>query len=149
MSSLETISTIITHWKQKWDIEENDFDKFICYWISLNAWYWKNIKPIPSNGRYITDRDYMNWIKKILLDKEINWNEEINSAKAIKPKLKNKTREPNPEITVVDLDSLFEFVYTIRNNLFHGNKMDTNERDNEILNVSTPILKKILSSLIW
>ena len=143
MASIENTNKIILSWKQKWDNETNDFDKFICYWISLNAWYWTFFE-INSTK----ERDYINEIKNRLINEIEYFQDEIKLAKSLTPKLRNLTRW-NYEIEVNDIWTLIEFIYIVRNNLFHWNKEDTNDRDIQILNIATPILLKILNKLLW
>lgn len=139
MASIQTSQDIIKHWKEKWDAESILTNRFICYWIALNAWYWSNL---PVSNR---ERDYIDKIKDIISQNtSVNWSSQIQSAQSLTPKLKNTTRQ-NQEVTVSDISTLIEFVYVVRNNLFHGNKTDTDERDKEVLTIATPILKGILS----
>lgn len=148
MASIQTSQDIIRHWKEKGESETILANRFICYWIALNAWYGSNISITPLNWKDVTERNYIDEIKKMLSqDISRNWDVEIQSAQSLTPKLKNTTRK-NQEIAVSDIPTLIEFVYTVRNNLFHGNKTDTDKRDKEVLTIATPILKDILSYFV-
>ncbi len=141
MSSIENAEKIISNWKLKWDNEINNFDKFICYWIAFNSWYWTFLW-IKSPR----ESDYINWVKKELKDENDFFNDEIESAKKLIPPLKNVTRWWD-EVKISDISTLVDFIYTVRNNLFHWNKRDTDDRDKEILKIATPILYKILNKV--
>lgn len=147
MASTQTSQNIIKHWKDKWDIEMLDVNKFICYWIALNAWYGSNLFPTASNWKYPTEREYIDKIKWMLSqDTSTGWDTEIQWAQSLVPGLKNTTRE-NIEISVSDIPTLVEFIYTVRNNLFHWHKTDTDDRDRQVLKIATPILHKIFTTL--
>lgn len=150
MTSFESSDHIISYWKLEWDETSKQLSvRFICYWISLNAWYGTNLTPVPLGTRdYITDDQYIKELKNIIKAKWIDWTLEIASAKKLKPRLKNPTRPSRPWLMVHDLETLIDFVYRVRNNLFHWNKADTDSRDNTILVIALPILEKILNSCI-
>lgn len=142
MSSIENAGKIISNWKQKWDNETNNFDKFICYWIAFNAWYWTFLWIKSSR-----ENDYIDWVKEYLKKYENEFINDIESAKNLNPKLKNVTRW-DIEVIVSNMETLIDFIYIVRNNLFHWNKMDSNERDKQVLEVATPILLKILNKIL-
>ncbi len=63
--------------------------------------------------------------------------------------LKNLTRQRR--INIKDLNNwnnIIEAVYTIRNNLFHGHKQHSRDRDNELVKAGYPILRRLNEILI-
>ena len=146
MVSIPNYKHIITYWTEKGDLEDEFIDQFICYWIALNAWYGSNLL---QGERAPKEWEYMIALTERLEVMNLDWSIYLSDAQNLDPKLKNvrdnRLNEERGLITVTDnLKTLIEFIYTVRNNVFHGNKSDTEERDVAVLIIAVPILKRVL-----
>ncbi len=54
----------------------------------------------------------------------------------------------NQIVRVKDVKDVIEWVYIVRNNLFHGNKLDSEERDKVIICFGNEIMREITSQII-
>ncbi len=143
MASAEITCGIMNDWIKKGENEQEDVNKFICYWIAFNCYYVAvttetertAIKMIiqDSDTKEIFNRVYKQY--KNEFDKILS----LKSIKDERPKKNNQVK-----IEVVDLSTVMWCLYQVRCNLFHGNKGLNSKRDKEILSITTPILRYLV-----
>jgi len=124
MSSIDTTNNIIKTWVERAKTETDPFNIFISYWIAFNAWYGKKYS---ENDRACIDKikeQVKNQFLKLTLESSfISELDNLNLINILK-------RKPVP---VKENQDVIEWVYIARNNLFHGNKADSEPRDLEIV----------------
>lgn len=148
MSSFDNSKRIIQAWIQKGDLEDDYFSEFICYWIAFNCWLYTKTGEVRDrealNKLYEKHRElFADFSKLIIQNKRIS-NKFLNIGTIF------NNRSPNREVCIKDVTNFKEVIdmlYEIRCNLFHGSKSDTNDRDKEVVEASTPILELIVKNI--
>jgi len=161
----------IKMWYYKSEIDY--FSSFTTLWIAFNAFYkekfkkgkdFENIKSLVEDGKW----------KKIynkLLDSKENFRIDVKDLKEEldaeplsndkgSPKLDNDKDSPKSLITgraypinvedIHKMDQLFDVLYTIRNNLFHGDKSPSffAERDQRLVKFAYKILHQYFGEIL-
>ena len=82
-------------------------------------------------------------------DKLVIENEDIFQKLIQVCPIKNNRKSDIKTITnIKNFKETVDVLYQIRCNLFHGSKGDTNERDKNVLDASTPVLELIVKQII-
>jgi len=127
------------------------FDRFVSLWISFIAW-----------GKYEskkeTDRNMIEWAKSHLKDKYsglLNNDSEFKGTaqhfKNVSPIVRSKEYKGSDRVTITNIknfDEIFEGIYVVRCNYFHGYKSPDNERDKTLIELSFKILSKLFSEVL-
>lgn len=135
---------IIKNWFLRWQEPQDCFDKFICLWISFNAFYcWISLEETWKRSIYVDflkENEKEDWdISRILFF--VKKNEEFFNSLKDDPNLKKfhkyiniRTRENSKKIwwiidlfkdekvTYIDISDFKKYIlviYQVRNNLFH------------------------------
>lgn len=149
MSSLSNSKKIIRAWIEKGDLENDDFSKFICYWVAFNCWLYTKTDEIQDRKALKKMYDNQNLCDNF--SKLVRENDElINGLILVCPIRNNKIK--NRKKTIDNKHSLKEVVdviYEIRCNLFHGSKADWDKRDKEVIDASVPVLKLIVKNICF
>lgn len=147
MSSLSNADKIISVWIKKGDLEEDSFSKFIYYWVAFNCWFYTKTNKVQDSEAlkdiYKRQDLYSGFVQLVAKNKPI-----FLKLVSICP-IKNN-RISGREKNINDMEKFEEVVnilYEIRCNLFHGSKLDTEERDKEVVEMATPILEIIVKNV--
>jgi hypothetical protein len=142
-------------WFGKAKNENDEVNKFIFLWISLNALYneyyvrdeKKAIKDFIKK-KYIDTITQKNEIESILNDENVSFFKERiirNMRNITKSTMENAARLKNTTLSSPErLQELLMILYQIRCNLFHGEKWCDNTTDDNIVKKGMEILLKIL-----
>lgn len=135
-------------------VERNDvFFQFMASWVSMNAlynWYGQRANLSGDKRKLTRFADANEKAKK--LHKELFGNN-ADYKKAVEVLSKNGILDvaKGQRITIAD-DENFEqvmlCVYQVRNNLFHGDKLLANERDEEVVTASYVIVSTFLKDYL-
>jgi len=144
--SYDTTNQIKSNWIERAKNETDPFNKFISYWVAFNCWY-SSRYPYKRDGECIKKikDDVNNGSLSLVFEDECK-----NSLNNLKLKSSRKVlqdRNPSP-ISIKNNGGVINWVYIVRNNLFHGNKLDSNERDKVIIEAANKIMEKIISELV-
>jgi Apea-like HEPN len=145
--SYTTTQDVIKNWIERAENEKDTFNKFISYWIAFNCWYSMRYSLDPNFN--FSDRNCIKKIKEEIQDDSLTISFDSNLKKELDTlKLRNmrKTLRTGIDAVIpVNSDSdVIEWLYIARNNLFHGNKLDENNRDKLIINQANIIIKKVI-----
>jgi hypothetical protein len=132
--------------------EFTPFDRFICLWISFNAW------GSHESGRE-TDRAMIEWAKNNdLLNRafnglatEQNFNFTLEKLRRMCPIPRHRKWNGSDRVTIDDprkWGEVLEVIYVIRCNLFHGRKSLQNIPDVQLVDLAYEILSKVFESVI-
>ena len=138
-------------WYERGKKESDPFYKFICYWISFNALY--------GSSKGASERKQIeNYVEEMLKEKEVEIKQ--NDALAFfytpikdlrKPRRMNSDTSDCVEILKDEsceawkrLLNLLLCVYQARCNLFHGDKLPVDYRDQEVAENSAKVLEYYL-----
>ncbi len=145
------IPVMIGEWKNAAKNENSYFAEFILEYFAFNSLLRITFAP---NER-LTDKTliarFKGWVKCRNLmfeyEKDKNILQELMRITGERP-LKNSTRNENVRINdESDWDNIIEAVYVIRNNLFHGHKRYSRERDEKLVKVGYELLSGFNSAL--
>lgn len=147
MSSTENSKKIIGTWIKKGDSESNKFSKFICYWISFNCWLYT--KTGECADRKALNKLYKNQSLYQKFTDLVKENEAVfKDFKNVCPIENNRNSGRIKELkNIYDFKENIDVIYEIRCNLFHGSKVDKDERDVEVIKASTPVLGLIVKNI--
>lgn len=142
MGAYETVKALNTSWISKGDAAKNVFDRFIYYWIAFNAFY--SYKTGESRDRMavtiIGADGYLINLYQAMLQKD---NSPLDRLRNLQPAVLNRN-EIRLEITNGNLDEVLNVLYEVRCNLFHGDKGESIERDQQVIEASTPMLEALV-----
>ncbi|HKC68417.1 MAG TPA: hypothetical protein VKG26_09310 [Bacteroidia bacterium] len=149
MAAYSTVKSIANNWIIKGNVETNEFNKFICYWISFNCFY--NHRTNSSGDRTA--------INKLINDSNVtmSYNGAITTeTQSLLYNLKNvcpvyNLKNPSQGVNITDTSNFAQVVnviYQIRCNLFHGGKGETDVRDLLVINAATPVLEFVVKTLV-
>jgi len=120
----------LVKWKARSDVERDDYVKFFILYMIFNAWL--SAEAQQSGNRANGDRGKLEWLKESNSELESYWsNYDLDfelSDELLKLRFVRNMRtdaEDNCFDQTIDLNNfakVLEFVYTIRCNLFHGDK---------------------------
>lgn len=142
---------VATEWYERGKQESDPFYKFICYWISFNALY--------GSSKGVSERKQIeNYVEKILKGKkiEIKQNDTLTFFYTpIKDLRKPRKMDSDTSDCVKILKdenckswerllNLLLCVYQARCNLFHGDKLPVDYRDQEVAKNSAKVLEEYL-----
>lgn len=150
----------IKMWYYKSEIDH--FSSFTTLWIAFNAFY--NVKFREGSNRknikeFVKDVN-LKEIYVALLKSESNFKIEVQDLKKEldKKPLYNDKGSGRSSITgrdypinvenIQNMDQLVDVLYTIRNNLFHGDKSLLAERDQRLVELAYKILHQYLGKLL-
>lgn len=150
----EILKQLIIDWSKKSEKEDNPFNKFISIWISFNALYSVicNCKYDKANIDKFSDYEISKKINECLL-KEPKYKENLeflkayNNGKGIQ-NLKYKENPPKKISNFENFKEVLQFIYQVRNNLFHGGKQPKNPRDVKLVNASWYIVYCFMNKYI-
>jgi len=128
----------------------SQFFKFMAGWVAINAIY--NLMCSEGKG----DRKKVILFSKvdIVRDRHINLIENkceyISAVKLLKEKgvLNLTTNRPTNIEDINNFTDVLLCVYQVRNNLFHGGKVPSSTRDEEVVQASLVIVNKHLEKLL-
>lgn len=144
------IKAFVKEWKDKGDVEQNQFNKFFSYYIALNVLYENEFPEISSEkeklsllvSKYVCNPnftlsinmdDYSHLTDHQLLNMRTNKNCKLYKLEDLKQG---------------NIFSIFMAIYQIRCNLFHGGKCIRNENDVNIVSDANDILKQFLEKYL-
>lgn len=144
------IKAFVKEWKNKGDVEQNQFNKFFSYYIALNVLYENEFPEISSEkgklsslvSKYICNphftltinmQNYSHLTDHQLLNMRTNKNCKLYKLEDLKQG---------------NIFSIFMAIYQIRCNLFHGGKCIRNENDVNIVSDANDILKQFLEKYL-
>jgi hypothetical protein len=121
-------------------IQENVFFKFVASWVAFNAFY-AEMFPKPS-------KDSIQVEKYSLSDTANRKHADLLKNPEYKAAVEYFCRqgvhgEPGP-ISLYDTKAIFNHVYKVRCNLFHGGKMPENPRDYKLVESAYAIVSRIV-----
>jgi len=147
MSSILNNNKIIKTWAERGYFDDDDFSKFIYYWVSFNCWLYtktnevsdrKALKKLYKNQSLYSDFPILVEENNPLLEKLLK----------VGPIENNRISKSSETIkNIKEFKEVMNLLYEIRCNLFHGCKLDTDERDKEVLEASTPVLELIVKNI--
>ena len=145
---------IAKQWFEKGNIESDPFNQFICFWISFNALYNRSEGSSEKQRieKFLKDH-YREEIDSILEEDDVTFfytpiknlhprGRSISDTSRYVEKLE-KAKKPAKRII-----NLFLCIYQARCNLFHGDKVPREYRDQEIAAHSANILKNYLEAFL-
>lgn len=144
------IKKFVKEWKDKGDVEQDQFNKFFSYYIALNGLYENEFPEISSEkeklsllvSKYVCNpnftltinmRDYSHLTDHQLLNMKTNKDCKLYKLEDLKQG---------------NIFSIFMAIYQIRCNLFHGGKCIRNENDVNIVSDANNILKQFLEKYL-
>jgi len=146
------ILNVIDEWREAAEKENSYFAKFALEYFAFNSLLRITFAP----DKRVTDRTlierFKGWIKCKNL--KFKWKDDKNPIKELieitrERDLKNLTKDKKIQIkNEGDWNNIIEAVYVIRNNLFHGHKQYSRERDEKLVEVGYEILSKFNDALI-
>lgn len=150
MAKASVTWTIFKNWMDKGDASEDQFDKFIYYWIAFNCYYWSVTDATSDSGavkELATYPDIVKIFNEIISD-QTNQNA-LKQIQKLSPIFNEKEKKSKyAKLTGYTYETVIvQFVYEARNNLFHGNKGITDDRDMEIISACVPIMAQLVRRL--
>lgn len=144
MAAASTTTSIIKNWIQKGDNEQDIFNKFICYWISFNCFY-TSITGNPYDKQALDALKTYQPIEepfKKLIEKHKALFQNLLSVCPIL----DESAKPKPPLVFneITISNIFDLLYRVRCNLFHGNKDTNNKRDIDVVSAALPVLELIV-----
>lgn len=149
---------LIFSWYKK-ATEEDYFAKFIFLYLSFDAFMRKRFFVDSRNDREAidslkkADKIKLTYFEAMKKDRELEATFEALIRELNKEPLKNISRN-NGEVSEInikdkeDWENLIEFFYTVRNNLFHGEKSPEEFRDWNMVYYAYKLLKPLVAILI-
>ena len=133
-------------------VEFTPFDKFICLWISFNAW-------ATRESQKDIDRNMIKWAKENDLLRETfnnlttnpDFNNMLGQLKSMCPIPRHRVWNGTDRVTIDDIkkwDEVLEAIYVVRCNLIHGRKSLKNIPDMQLVDLAYGILSRIFNSVI-
>jgi len=133
-------------------VELTSFDKFICLWISFNAWG-------THESQKDHDRDMIEWAKKNDLLRETfntltldpDFNNMLKQFKNMCPTPRHRTWKGPDKVTTSDIkkwNEVLEAIYVMRCNLIHGRKSLRNIPDMQLVDLAYEILGRVFNNVI-
>lgn len=141
MANPSNVKVIMDNWIEKSEQEKHVFNKYIALWIAFNAYYSSATNSLSDAAsiKMLKEKDEL---KKWYLD--IENSKELSNLLALTPITNMKYKNDVVIDAKENFASIVETLYQIRNNLFHGSKVDHIERDIDVVTVALPILKKMV-----
>lgn len=126
---------------------DNDIYRFFCYFIAFNFSYNENC---IEQSEYLRVRQYIHAVCKKFTDfdpygqlpKDAEILKSVKCAKNIKYSVSQTALDQKCAPT------LYENIYHVRCNLFHGSKNMRSDRDKKLISESCVLLKYLLSSFL-
>jgi len=129
------------------------FSAFTTLWIGFNAYYKRRFPGIRTDLDKIKllckDKNHISLYTDLL--KNNNFKEAINNLKKELDSCPLRRMDNGKTYQISDennMDNVFEVLYVVRNNLFHGDKKITDERDEKIVSLSYQVLKLFIKEII-
>jgi hypothetical protein len=139
------VKNIVQTWYKKGTLETDPFNKFICFWISFNAIYMSRypvdgdkacIREVKKDAHFTSE--YKNLLKGHAFQNKI-------TALIALGTITNEKNGDRYSFSTNDFPALIEVLYQIRNNLFHGGKNVSEQRDLDVVSAAHPILSELLT----
>ena len=148
MSSIQNHENIVKGWIKKGDGETDSFFKFISYWIAFNCW-------LTTKTNEYCDRDALDKLYKepslyggfSSIVNDGNNKKLFDALVGICPIENNRKRTKRPVNDYKNFAEVMNVLYEIRCNLFHGSKIDSNERDAQVMRAAVPVLELIVKTI--
>ncbi|OYU82543.1 MAG: hypothetical protein CFE24_15060 [Flavobacterium sp. BFFFF2] len=143
MAAASTTTSIINNWLKKGDKEKDNFNKFLCYWISFNCYY-TSITGNPYDKQALDALKLYQPIEepfKIMIEKHMIFFQNLLSVCPILDERINP--KPPLNFNEITISNTIDILYRVRCNLFHGNKDINDKRDIEVISVALPVLEMI------
>ena len=146
MSSITTSEQIITTWISKGDNEEDNFSKFISYWVAFNCWLFTVTNEVRDKQalEVLFKREYL---YKDFLGLVPQYESTLSKLIAVCPVENNRLNFSKDIKDMQNFPEIIKVIYLIRCNLFHGTKIESSERDEEVVSASIPVLEFILKEV--
>ena len=147
---MEEMISVIEEWRSAAEKENSYFAKYALEFFAFNSLVRLNFGDGGEQERTLIERckgffSCDNWRMDDKTKKAIRGLVKITKERQLKNLTRNKKIKIENE---KDWNNIIEAVYVIRNNLFHGHKQYSRERDNELVEVGYPILKWLNKILI-
>jgi hypothetical protein len=138
-----TTTSIIKNWLQKGDNEKDNFNKFLCYWISFNCYY-TSITGNPYDKQALDALKLYQPIEEPFRRLIENHNVLFQDLLSVCPII-DEAIKPKPPLIFnqITISNTFDILYRVRCNLFHGNKDINDKRDIEVVSAALPVLELI------
>ena len=144
------IISVIEEWRSAAEKENSYFAQYALEFFAFNSLLRLNFGDGGEQERTLIERckgffSCNNWQMNDETKKAIQELIKITNERQLKNLTRNKKIKIKNE---KDWRNIIEDVYVIRNNLFHGHKQYSRERDNKLVRVGYPILKWLNEILI-
>ena len=144
------IKKFVKEWKDKGDVEQNQFNKFFSYYIALNGIYENEFSEISSEkeklsllvSKYVCNPNFTLLIN--MYDYSHITDHQLLNMKTNKDCKLYKLED----LKQGNIFSIFMAIYQIRCNLFHGGKCIRDENDVNIVSDANNILKQFLEKYL-
>ena len=143
------ILNVIDEWREAAEKENSYFAKFALEYFAFNSLLRITFAHSgKEDDRTLIER-FKGWMERENIDFE-NKEALINLIKIVRERpLKNVTKDKKIKIeNENDWDNIVEAVYVIRNNLFHGHKQYSRERDEKLVAAGYQMLVEFNKMLI-
>ena len=148
MASAQTVMEIMQSWIDKGKLTNNNFDKFICYWIAFNCYYANKTQIYGAERKMIhalkNDNECVDMFKEIY--KNGAYSHLFAKLIEISPVYENipNSNKNSSKLKKISFANIIETLYLVRCNLFHGSKAQEKDRDIEVIAAAAPILELIV-----
>lgn len=146
------VKQIVKRWNARARVERDSFSRFVFYYFCFNA-------VITNLSGEESDRRALNWVyvnPNILSDtfdallNNAFFIQQITGLQMIGPIPTNRQPPRPAEIAIQDPRSIrqvFDFIYQIRCNLFHGRKTPNDVLDQKLVSASSKAFQKLIGNL--
>jgi len=151
-SFIESDKDLIKQWYYK-NLPKDYFSAFTTLWIGFNAYYKRKFSGVNGDHNMVislyTNEEYKTLFANLMENK--NFSKTVKDLKeelAHKPLIRMNNKDKYNISDEPNIEEVFEALYVVRNNLFHGDKEITDERDEKIVKFSYQILKQFMKEII-
>lgn len=150
-SLIESDKELIRQWYYK--SLQDYFSAFTTLWIGFNAYYKRKFSNVPLDHKKVISLfgDQKHKSLYAYLMKDNNFSEAVKNLKKeldIRPLIRMDNAVQYKISDENKMKYVFEVLYVVRNNLFHGDKKLTDERDEKIVRLSYSILSLFMKEII-
>jgi hypothetical protein len=141
---------LITQWSSRAANEADPFVKFFIYYMCLDAW-------MTSESGHDSDSQKKKWLIEIDNTLRQHWSDipenekpllrltQIEKVGDMRPKHRGNYKHLKD---VNNLKQVVDFIYQVRCNLFHGGKSSVKIHDQELVELSSAILKHWIERIL-
>lgn len=148
MADYKTVKSIVSSWIDKGNLEENQFNKFLSYWIAFNCFYYHRTE-LTGDSKALkalaSDPAIRATLRILQTPQEIH---KLQKLRGVCPIVKVTNGIEYNFKNLESLSQIFKVLYQIRCNLFHGGKGESVKRDKEVIQAANPVLELITKTLI-